>query len=222
MKTAEERKQASIARLKKENIPYLETLPRLEEASNLILKTPKEIAKRAIACLITIQASFDQQAGDYTPDVVEWYQNLLAQYQIDNLTYNEMKLLEMKANEYDHIVMTWKYEAYWVLIWAMGFVEELKFPSKPMTAEDCHFAINLVIDCNDLDEFMRKIKLRSLEEILDEADLIYRYHWACVNARINNEPAPQNLDEDVVMERREGLDWLIEKDADWDNPNMST
>ena len=222
MKTAEQRKQQSIERLKKEGVPYIEGLPALDEAKNITLKTPKEIAKRAIACLITIQAVFDQDAGEYTPDVIAWYQNLFAQYEIDNLTHNELALLEMKADEQDRVNMIWKYEAYWSLIWALGFIDELKFPSESMTTEECQFAINLVSNCNDLEEFIKKIKLRSLEEILDQADLIYRYHWACVDARINGKSAPQNLFESVVMERRAGLDWLIDENADWDYPNLST
>ena len=33
-------------------------------------------------------------------------------------------------------------------------------------------------------------KLRSAKELLDEADLIYRYDWSCVDARINGAPPP--------------------------------
>lgn len=83
--------------------------------------------------------------------------------------------------------MTWKYEACWALLWALGLIDELKFPSESMTAEDCELAITLISQCENLEAFLSKTNLRLLEEIMDEADLIYRYHWACVNARIKGE-----------------------------------
>ena len=69
---------------------------------------------------------------------------------------------------------------------------------------------------------MQSVTLRDSETVLDEADLIYRYHWACVNARINQREIPSGMIESVVSERRAGLDWLIRNDADWDNPERST
>lgn len=60
MKTAEQRKQRSIEQLKRENIPYIDWLPTIEE-DDVRLKKPQEIAKRLIACMLCIQASFDQK-----------------------------------------------------------------------------------------------------------------------------------------------------------------
>ena len=117
--------------------------------------------------------------------------------------------------------MVWKYESYWVLVWALGFVDELNFPD---TIVDGPTAIGIVAKFSNLDEFIAAAKLRDIDEILDEADLIYRYHWACVNARINNLPMPKKLDEGVVMERRAGLWWIVDmdKENDWDNVAMDT
>jgi hypothetical protein len=67
-------------------------------------------------------------------------------------------------------------------------------------------------------------KLRDVSEILDEADLIYRYHWACVDARVNGSGPLQGLEESVVMERRAGLWWMLDIDGqdDWDDVAMDT
>lgn len=62
--------------------------------------------------------------------------------------------------------------------------------------------------------------MRSLDEILDQVDLIYHYHWACLDARINGKEV--NLSESLVMERRVRLDWLFRADADWDYPDLNT
>lgn len=94
MKTAEERKRYSIERLKAEGIPFIDWLPTIEEPENVQFKPPKEIAKRLIACMTCIQASFDQQADDYNEKIIAFYQNLLKEYQIDNLTPKEKAIFE--------------------------------------------------------------------------------------------------------------------------------
>ena len=222
MKTADEHKEASIARLKQEGIPYIDWLPTIEAPEEAVLKSPEVIAERLVACLLTIQASFDQQADNYDVEAVAWYQRTLSQYGITTLTGKEQALFEMRADEQDRINMTWQYEALWALLWALGLIDDLKFPSEPMTEDECDFAIDVVSSCADMDELLAKVQPRTLEEILDAADLIYRYHWACVNARINGRQMPQGLFESVVMERRRGLDWLFKADADWDYPELST
>ena len=59
---------------------------------------------------------------------------------------------------------------------------------------------------------------------MEQADLIYRLHWACVDARVMGMPAPRNLDAGVVMERHRSLFWLAGCDdmCDWDEVDLST
>ncbi|WP_338398753.1 DUF4272 domain-containing protein [Persicobacter psychrovividus] len=65
--------------------------------------------------------------------------------------------------------------------------------------------------------------MRSKEEILDQADLILRLDWACVNARVKNEVAPGGLNSSVVYERHYALNWLIKYlNQDWDNVSTDT
>jgi hypothetical protein len=44
-----------------------------------------------------------------------------------------------------------------------------------------------------IQEFIKSSKLRAISEILDEADKIYRIHWAVRDAQINNKPVPAEL-----------------------------
>ncbi len=219
--TPEARKQASIARLEAAGIPYIEHLPCIESASEVRVRSAEEIARRAIACLIAIQAACDRQAGQYTPDTARWCQDLLEQYGIHGLTRNEVRILSNEGGEQDVVNMVWKYEAYWVLLWALGEGQELDFPDH---AIDCDFAIQAVAQHQDFATFMAQTKLRDIASILDEADLIYRYHWACVDARLKQAPMPAGLNPSVVMERHAALNWIIDNDGqdDWDNPDVST
>lgn len=59
------------------------------------------------------------------------------------------------------------------------------------------------------EQFIAEASLRPLAQVLDEADLIVRYHWAAVDARINRKPCPAGVDPGVVYERHYALNWLI-------------
>lgn len=115
--------------------------------------------------------------------------------------------------------MIWKYEAYWVLLWALGVVEELSYPDNIV---DCHFAFQTVASTNTFEDFMSKVKLRDIEEVLDQTDLILRYNWACVDARLKQTDVPAQLNSSVVVERHGALNWLIYSEDDWDHPNTNT
>lgn len=220
MKTSEQRKAESIVKLAQQDVPYIDWLPPIKSEDETVYKTKETIAKRAIACLISIQAACDQNNDSYTPESAQWCLGLIQQFELEQaLTPSEVKILNNEGDAQDVINMIWKYEAYWSLLWALGLVETLEFPNDTV---DCDYAINVVAQCETFEEFMQSVNLRDLETVLDEADLIYRYHWACVNARINQQEMPNGMIESVVSERRAGLDWLIRHDADWDNPDLNT
>jgi hypothetical protein len=216
--TPAERRAKSIEILKEQGVPYIEQLPMLEEEENIIPRSAEEIARRAIACLITIQIACDAMKGEIE-EAREFFGEYAEKFNVkDEFTESEKILFSGEPNEQQIINMTWKYEAYWSLLWALGFVEKLDFPDDVC---DCEFAINVVWDCESFDEFKGKVKLRSIKEMLDETDLLYRYHWACVVARINRREAPAGLNPGVVMERRWGLEWLVGK-GDEDNDCWDT
>lgn len=221
-KDPEARKAASIAKLQAENIPAIDWLPVIESVDKARIRSAEEIARRAIACLITIQAACEQNEDNYDDEGAAWCHGLLEQYNVaDEITANERAILAKQGSEQDIINMVWKYEAYWTLLWALGIVEKLDYPDHIV---DCQFAIDAVASCDDFADFMAKTRLRDIEEILDETDLIYRYHWACVDARINGREMPGGLLESVVMERHAGLNWLIGAydSDDWDDVPVHT
>jgi hypothetical protein len=220
---SEERKLKSIEILKSNQVPYMEGLPRIEDVNEIEVRSAEEIAKRAIACLIAIQVACDINNGENVEESREFFKGFLEKYGVSNeLTEAEKKIIFGTPEEQDVINMAWKYEAYWTLIWALGILDELNYPSQIC---DCDFAINVVAECKDFDEFMNKVNLRSIDEILNEADLIFRYNWACVDARIHGKNAPAKLDSGVVFERHWGLNWLIGKGTDnddWDCVSTDT
>ncbi|WP_414659876.1 DUF4272 domain-containing protein [Acinetobacter courvalinii] len=220
MKNPQQRKQESILKLKAKAIPYIDWLPHIESSDDVIQRSAERIAKRAIACLLIIQVACDLDQDQFDQETEDFIVDLLNKFEvIDELTVKEKNILNRNASQQEIVNMIWKYEAYWVLLWALGIIEELKYPDE---IADCDFAIQVVSGCDSLQEFMQQVKLRNIEEILDEADLIYRYDWACVDARLKHQHAPANLNASIVLERHGALNWLIQADADWDNPDVST
>ena len=82
-------------------------------------------------------------------------------------------------------------------------------------------AVGLVFH-RSLEEFLAEAELRRPSEILDEADLILRYDWAVVDARVNQKPIPAELDRGVVYERHYALNWLIYNHEEWDDVHTDT
>jgi hypothetical protein len=103
-----------------------------------------------------------------------------------NLTPKEAVFIRSAApTQSERSQFSWRYEAAWVLLWAPNYLEEL---GKPYTICDVPKAVTIMRDRTD-EQFVADAKLRSLEQLLDEADLIYRYDWAVVDARLNQEPS---------------------------------
>lgn len=218
----EQRKNKTIAYLKERAIPYTASLPQLPPIEDCQFKTQEDIARRAVALLIVIQFACDVAQGGNVEESRDFFVNMLRTYKVKNyLTHNERDFLQASEPDVQKAInIAWQYEAYWTLIWALGFVEELNFPDEVC---DCEYAIQVVSNCETFEQFYLQAVMRSQVEILDEADKIYRYHWACVDSRIQERPAPAGMNESTVMERRRGLFWMIgHRNEEWDNMSMDT
>ncbi len=221
-KTASERKKQSEEKLAKLGISYTKSLPVIEDSHNVTLKPIDEIAKRAIACLITIQVACDMAQGNNAEDSKKYFTEMLERFNATNaLTTDEQYIFEDGDNERAQINMSWRYEPYWVLAWVLGFVEKLEYPNQTC---DFELATKFVAIAKDYEDFISKCKLRDIEEILDEIDLEYRYHWACVEKEIEPDLINiKDLSPDVVVERRRALEWIISPDGeDWDTISLDT
>ena len=83
--------------------------------------------------------------------------------------------------------------------------------------------VSLVMKDKGPKKLREQARLRSAKELLDEADLIYRYDWACVDARVNGGPAPSGVDCGIVVERHHALNWLIGyQGQEWDDVSTDT
>ena len=136
------------------------------------------------------------------------------------LTPSEKKYAESSnPSEQQTIDANWRYESLHVLLWSLGFIDSLRY-----AGEMCNVAddVKVIYELGET-KFREQAKLRTKKEILDQADLILRLHWACVNARVKNEEAPGGLNASVVYERHYSLNWLIRYlDQEWDDVSTDT
>jgi hypothetical protein len=210
---AQARKQRSISVLKKAGVPVMENLPVIETESESRRRTTEEVATRAMAlCLVAVKGEgLDQKTID---ELVERFDLS------DAFTPKETAFIkDPNPPHQDRIQFAWRYECYWTMLWALGYVDSFGIPD---TICDVPKAV-LILKENGREGFLKHAKLRSQAEILDAADLIYRCDWAVVDARVNGSEPPEGIDGGVVMERHYALNWLIGyMEQDWDHVSTDT
>lgn len=206
-----DRKSRSETILRAEGVPFLAALPAIETTAETLKRSKEEVALRAL-CLLFVAA----KGEGLEQEVVE---RVLKSYELQpHLTPKELGfVLDNSPSQHDRVQFTWRYEAAWTLLWALGFVDKL---GKPAQICDVNFAVSTMTRATT-SQFIEDSELRSIAHILDQADLIYRYHWAVRNARIKGQQIPGRLDASVTDERHYALNWLIMEQA-WDDVTTDT
>jgi hypothetical protein len=162
---AEARRQRSIAVLKNEGVPYIDHLPMIETAAEIKPRSSEEVALRAIA-LAVVAVKGETLDQKLALELVERFDIRSA------LSPAERAFIDNPApSQHDRVQFAWRYEGLGVMLWALGFEQELGRPDKIV---DVPRAVTFIRDLGR-DGFVAKAKLRSMDQILDQADLIYRY-----------------------------------------------
>jgi hypothetical protein len=209
-----ERKRRSEAILRREGVPFIAHLPVIEDEETATIRQLEEVAWRTMALnVVAVKGEGLEQ---------ERVLGIIEQYNLEHtFTLKEREFIFSGApSDRDRIQFTWRYECYWVLLWALNYADELGRPDRIC---DVPRAVSVMVE-RTAEEFIRGARLRSTSEILDATDLIYRYDWACVDAWLKGKSAPASLDAGVVIERHHALNWLVgyPDNADWDDVSADT
>jgi hypothetical protein len=216
------RKQRSEARLRAEGVPFIRHLPLVETKDEVKLRSKEEIAYRSLALTVVTAKAI----GMRQPSVENAVKHLGLS---PHLSSRERGfILDPTPPHQDVVHFSWSGEAAWPLFWALGFVDHLDRPTSVVGERDLPQAVHAVQD-HGAQPYIDSARLRSLEEVLDETDLIYRYHWAVREAWLRGHKMPAGLDPGVVEERHHALNWLVvpideERDEwpEWDDVDTST
>jgi hypothetical protein len=211
----QERRNQSEAYCKYHNVPVYSNPNSLfvDSDENISIRTKDEVVDRVFAlCFIGIKSEgLEQQHIEKLAE--DW--TIFSKLSPKETMYVKAE----QPTEQQTVDANWRYESLHVMLWALGYIDTLAYPSEMCdVASDVKFIFQL-----SEESFREKSQLRSKKEILDQADLILRLHWACVSARIKNQEAPSNLNQSVVYERHYSLNWLINDiQADWDDVQTNT
>jgi len=207
------RKERSEARLRAEGVPVSAGLPVIADKTTAKLRTKDAIVDRLFALtLVAVKGEGLEQ------DRVIKFQAELGAAPL--LSPEETAFVALAApNEHQRAKFSWRYEGVGVLHWALGYVAKLE---KPGAIVDAGLMVKLLREPGPA-RYRAEAKPRSIDEILDEADLVYRYDWACVDARVSKKAPPKGIDCEVVVERHHALNWLYGyQNQAWDDVSTDT
>ncbi len=197
--------------LAEQGIPINTHLPCIEGQAEAKIRSPREVADRLLALTIVAVKGEGLAQEDVLVFIEERGVGPL-------LTPKERAFIDNpEPTDHERAQFSWQYECAWVLLWALNFLDgPLEFPGSIC---DVPKLVETVRDSKDL----TLNGLHSANNILNEADLIYRYHWAVRQAQIDGAEAPGGLEPGVVQERHRALNWLVTyMDQDWDDVSTDT
>ncbi|PUZ26348.1 hypothetical protein DCC81_19195 [Chitinophaga parva] len=206
------RKAATEALLREKGIRVNTHLPCVPDAGETNLRAQETIIERAYALLVTaaLGAGVPKERLDGTRKEFD-----VKELSPEEDRYYQMAQLDAKAVS----LCAWRYESLNVLLWALGLVKDLAYPEQIC---DVDGIIALMLR-QPRTMMTFQSRPRSVDEILDALDQTYRMHWACVQARLEQQAPGGNLNADVVYERHYALNWLVRyQEQDWDEVTTNT
>lgn len=213
-----QRKQRSEQVLAQRGFTPSASLPPLISEPELRMRAPGEIAARAFALLaVAVRAESLHSGEPLAPD--ELFQRLPAAQAA--LTPKEREFMATAQPSEETIAkFGWRYEAAYLLEWALGLVDALPFPDAIC---DVPLTSRTLLQAGDLQGALHAARMRPDSEILDALDQHYRLHWIVRQAQVQQQPAPVGLNADVLMERHHALNWLVRFEGhDWDDVDTPT
>lgn len=209
---ARARKYRSEAILQDENVRVNLFLPVIETEAEMKKRAKEEVAYRVMGLLAV---AFKGVGMEQTK-----VDELIAGYGIkEHFTPEERAFIE-DSNPTSQMSarFSWRFEAAWTLLWALSYVEKL---SKPGTLCDPGKMMGFLTG-HSASQFIAEARLRTPTDILNQADLTYRYDWAAVDARLKGRPDPE-INGEITVERHHALNWLVGyNDAEWDDVTTDT
>ena len=208
---AYQRRDHNIKKMRHIGLPFINLPPVIGEAE-LQLKSDVQVAERVLALLlVAIRAESLSINQPISVAQLQHDRPLSFQY----LTADERNFMHIEQPTNNDITrFSWRYEAAWVLAWALGWMSYL-----PKANELCDVStLAGTILHQSENDFLLHSSLRAADDILHALHLYYRLHHVSRNGLAEQQPLMQ-IDESVVLERHSALNWLTEFEnvgSEWD------
>lgn len=226
-----ERALRSFEQLKKRSVPVYGGPLFVDSENEATTQSPQEVARRALV-LWVIDLRAEGMPQDDALSLIEKL-DVWASVSPDERSFLEDANPEPEKCQQ----LVWRLESIWVLLWALGYVDDLSWPDGMC---DVPRLVKLMKAHETKPEFVTNAKLRSKAELLDAQDLIMRIHWAIRDAYLhqggflpddlnwstgdNMVPVAGCAAVGVVEERHYALNWLLNfmDPQDWDHVDTPT
>lgn len=215
--SAWQRKQRHDTLLTDMQIHVAAHLPPVVAESEVELRTPYQVAERALA-LFLVALKGEALCSGNPASVAEIKQQFTLSQEF--LSPVELDYFDQaQTDDHTNVQFCWRYESLAVLLWAIG-----KLPELPAPTQICDVAqIAQVMLAQSELELLQKVSLRPDAEILDALDLHFRLHWAVRQARQDQQLHLGEIQSGVVYERHYALNWLTGfEQAEWDQVDTPT
>ena len=183
-------------------------LPTIELLEYVSPQSAENVAKRICALTYVVGVAYDAKRD-------ELIEQLKGYGLWSSITYREQRLLQAPdVSQNEKLVCSWIPESIQALAWCIGLVELDNFKHcDDDLAEKIPFK-------TDPQEFIRNSSLKPLNAIQSQSDMLYRMHWAAVNARLSGKVIA--LDEGTIMYRRQAIDWVYGVEPEWEDIPLDT
>ncbi|MEQ8790639.1 MAG: DUF4272 domain-containing protein [Pirellulaceae bacterium] len=226
-----QRAARSLEQLKRRHVPAYSGPLMVDDDEEVRLQNAQEVARRTLvlwAVELRAEGMPQKEALELIDQLDLW----------DSVSAEEKRFLEDDAPDPDECqALVWRLESIWVLLWALGYIDELDWPGGMC---DVPKLVKILKPLESDPQFITGAKLRSKADILDAQDLIMRIHWAVREAYLRGGGiVPDDLDWShdsdwipvsmsaaigVVEQRHYTLNWLVNflDPEDWDHVDTPT
>jgi Domain of unknown function (DUF4272) len=208
--TPAQRKAASEALLEQHAVPINRNLPMIESEEETRLRTSDEVLRRLVSLWAVAGTAFLPGNGFFRSYVEE---NGLEKW----LSPRETEYLFSDApSEQQRIHFSWQLESLYFLAWCAGLMPRLALPTTESSLES--FLHLFPQQGEGLERLRNALTVRSIEEVLNWSDLLYRMHWAVREARLRGTTQPLGVTAGAVQEWHRAANWMTryEGEDDWD------
>jgi Domain of unknown function (DUF4272) len=212
------RKAAQVSRLEQLGIRVPPTLPPVVGESEVTPRAASDVANRALALFAVALRGESLNTPGHEIPTSELRKRLPLSFSA--LTPKELRFLESPSPEKQDVVnAVWRYEALYLLLWALGLFDELALPTRIC---DVPAVARLMFEA-DASNFVARAALRPVRDLLDALDQHFRLHWVTRQAGLDRRAPLAGLEPGVVTERHHALNWLVRfEDAEWDDVDTPT
>lgn len=224
-----DRAKRSIVELKKRHVPVYQGPLFVDD--DVRIRSPQDVARRALvlwAVELRAEGVPQEESRQIIDDLNLW----------KFVSPKEKQFLDdANPSPEECEALKWRLESLWVLVWALGYVEELGWPGEMCDVE----RLAEILGPRESDPtFISQAKLRDKEKLVDAQDLTMRIHWAIRDAYLHRGGMiPESLDWSgepeyvpvaysaavvVVEQRHYVLNWLVDSlgNESWDDVDTPT